>query len=468
MKPNLHMLIRRIIFTSVFILFAVLSLMHSATAQAVAGQYETKSDPKTNRTRGLNILEQINLVLSQKYYDESFRGIDIKQKFKIAKETIKKQDKNWQIYRTIAQVLIDLQDSHTTFLPPDRKYRVEYGFSNLIIGDQCYVVAIKKGSDAEKKGLKAGDKIVSIGDIPVSRNSYWVINYLIYSLDPQEQLKLKVVNSDGKASDIVVASRFLSPKERSDERKKRKKDEQSKPFVCRGIGTEVMACKLRTFEVEKEAVDRMMKEAGVNKKLILDLRGNGGGYVETMKHLTGKFFVEDVLIGTEISRGKKKEQKADGSGEKAYKGDLIVLIDSDSASASEVFARVVQIEKRGIVVGDTSAGAVMTSIGYGLETALYGKTIGTQQPYQVSFVSVSVGDLVMKDGGRLEGLGVSPDKPVGPSPQALFSRADPILAYAAELMGSPITAEKAGEMNFMVPKTEDAVDKDGPDDQTGN
>lgn len=73
-------------------------------------------------------------------------------------------------------------------------------------------------------------------------------------------------------------------------------------------------------------------------------------------------------------------------------------------------------------------------------------------------MSISVGDVIMKDGNRLEGIGVSPDKPVGPSPQALFSNGDPILAYAAELMGSQITDEKAGAMNLLLPKTEDAVD----------
>lgn len=450
------------------IVFVIAFCALSVVAQEPGGQYVTKSDPKTNRTRGLNILEQINQVLSQKYYDESFRGINMKDRIKAAEETIKKQDMNWQIYRTIAQVLIDLQDSHTTFLPPDRKYRVEYGFSNIIIGDQCYVTEVKKGSDAEKKGLKAGDKILSIGDFPASRNSMWVINYLIYSLDPQEQLKLKITTLDGKVSDLTIASRFLSPKERSEERKKRKKDEQSKPFICRGIGAEAIACKLRTFEVEKEAIDKMMKEAGAGKKLIVDLRGNSGGYVDTVKHFIGKFFSEDVVVGTEFSRGKKKEITAVGSGDKAYKGDLLVLIDSNSASSSEVFARVMQIEKRGKVIGDTSAGAVMTALFYGIQTPLYGKTIGTQQPYQVSFVSVSVGDLLMKDGNRLEGIGVAPDTPVGPSPQALFSRTDPILAYAAELLGSPITAEKAGEMNFLLPKTEDAVDKDAPDEEPTN
>lgn len=433
-------------------------------AQQPGATYDSKSDPKANRARGLLILRQISDVLSQQYYDETFRGMNLKERFRAAEETIKKQDMNWQIYRTIAQVLIELQDSHTTFLPPDRKYRVEYGFTTLMIGDQCFVTTVKAGSDAEKKGLKAGDRIDSIGDIAVNRGSLWVINYLIYGLDPQEELKLKIVSSEGKGSDLIVRSRFLSPKERSAERKKRKRDEQSKPFKCAAVSADLMACKWRTFEVERDAVDRVMKEATTAKKLILDLRGNGGGLMETMKYFTGRFFPGDVVIGTELSRGKKKDQKANGSGENAYKGELVVLIDSNSASAAEVFARVVQLEKRGKVVGDTSAGAVMTSLGYVLETPLYGKTIGTHQPYQVSFFSVSVGDLVMKDGNRLEGIGVSPDFPVGPSPQALLTRTDPILAYAAQLLGASISPEKAGELNFLHPKTEDEVDRDSPDD----
>ena len=453
-------------FCAVAVLIAALfSGVGPAHGQASGGQYVTKSDPKANRFRGLNILHQVNEILAAKYYDTDFRGLDMKAKFKAAEQAIRSQDNNWQIYRTIAQVLIDLQDSHTRFLPPDRKYRVEYGFSSTLIGDQCFVTAVKSGSDAEMKGLKPGDRIATIGDIPASRASFWVINYLIYGLDPQEQLKLSIVTPEGKPREILVASRFLSPKERNDERKKRIKDEQSKPFTCRSIGSDVVACKLRTFQVEKEAIDQMMKEAAASKKLILDLRGNGGGFVDTLAHFIGKFFASDVEIGTEIARGKRKGRLARGTENKAYNGELVVLIDSESASAAEVFARVMQIEKRGKVVGDTSAGAVMTSLGYGIRTALYGRTLEPQQPYQVSFISVSVGDLIMKDGNRLEGVGVSPDLPVGPTPMALLMRTDPVLAYAAELTGAPIQAEKAGEFNFLHPKTEDALENDSSEDE---
>jgi len=102
----------------------------------------------------------------------------------------------------------------------------------------------------------------------------------------------------------------------------------------------------------------------------------------------------------------------------------------------------------------------MTSVGYAITTPLYGFRLETQQPYQISFVSVSIGDLVMSDGNRLEGVGVSPDTPVGPTPLALLNKTDPVLAFATEVLGAPITAEKAGEFYFLIPKSEDALDQD--------
>lgn len=430
-----------------------------SNAQEKPGQY-AKTDSASNRRRGLIILEQVQQILEQKYYDRTVRGMDLKKRFKEAEEQIKKQDMNWQIYRTIAQVLIELNDSHTTFLPPDRLYRVEYGFTSMLIGNRCFVVDVKKGTDAEKQGLKRGDEIIAFDAFAPSRDNYWVINYLIYGLDPQENLKLKVQGVDGKGKDLVIQSKFLSPKQRTEERKKRKSEEQSKPYKCQAVSEDLIACKLRTFEVEKSVVDSMMKEIGSRKKLILDLRGNGGGFVSTEMYLIGRFFEKDVVIGTEIVRDSSKQRSASGSGDKAYKGELIVMVDSESASAAEVFARTIQIEKRGKILGDTSAGAVMTSIGYGITTPLYGFRLEPAQPYQVSFMSVSIGDLVMSDGKRLEGIGVTPDLPVGPTPLALLNKTDPVLAVAAESLGSPITAEKAGEFYFLSPKSEDAADQD--------
>ncbi len=105
----------------------------------------------------------------------------------------------------------------------------------------------------------------------------------------------------------------------------------------------------------------MMKQVGGHKKMILDLRGNGGGYLKALAHLTGYFFDRDIKIGDEKLRDKTQELVAKSQKEKVYQGELIVLVDSDSASASEMFSGMIQLEKRGKIVGDVTAGAVMAS-----------------------------------------------------------------------------------------------------------
>ncbi len=402
------------------------------------------------------MLGEVKNVIKENYYDPRFRGMDLDERFKAAAERIKTMNTNSQVFRVIAQVLVELNDSHTSFIPPPRANRVEYGFSMQIIGGECYIVDVKKGSDAAAKGLKAGDMVLNIGTYMPVRETMWKINYLIYALDPQEKLSLKVKSIAGTEREVQIESRMTTPEERRKEAERRKAEEKDRPSKCQEINSDTIACKLYSFSVEKSAIDKMMKEVLPHKNFILDLRGNRGGYIATELYLTGYFFDHDVKIGDEVSRKKTKERVAKTAKEKAYAGKLMVLIDSDSASASEVFARVVQIEKRGNIAGDVSAGAVMASQFYPLAVGHGTFTTGV---YTVFAVSVTVGDLVMIDGGRLEGVGVIPDFPVGPTGVALLKKTDPVLAFAANKFGAPLSPEKAGEFFFMRQKPEDEDNK---------
>jgi carboxyl-terminal processing protease len=206
----------------------------------------------------------------------------------------------------------------------------------------------------------------------------------------------------------------------------------------------------------------MMREASKYKKLILDLRGNGGGRVAIEEYLVGHFFDVDVKIGTMIMRRKSEERIARPQRERAFKGELIVLVDSNSASASEVFARVIQLEKRGKIVGDVTAGAVMTSY-YFTEAGEKGTSA-----YYFYGLNVTIADLVMSDGNRLENVGVTPDRLVGPARTAWLEHSDPVLAYAAGLLGSQITPADAGKFRFFKSRFEDDEDDDSSDSPTDN
>lgn len=90
--------------------------------------------------------------------------------------------------------------------------------------------------------------------------------------------------------------------------------------------------------------------------LVIDLRGNGGGYLTSAIQMVNEFLPKDrLIVYTEGRRTKREEYKSDGRG--SYQDmPLIVLIDELSASASEIFSGAIQDNDRGIIVGRRSFG----------------------------------------------------------------------------------------------------------------
>ncbi len=195
--------------------------------------------------------------------------------------------------------------------------------------------------------------------------------------------------------------------------------------------------KMNEFDLSEFQVDDVMSKAKKHKTLVLDLRGNSGGWVLTITRLISNLFDRDVKIGESKYRKETKPVVAKSRGDKAFAGKLIVLVDSRSASAAEVLARTVQLEKRGTVIGDQTAGAVMTSKQFqhqiGLDVVIF------------FAVSVTVSDLVMSDGKSLEHHGVTPDELKLPTAEDLATGKDVVLSYAASLAGvtlDPVEASK--------------------------
>jgi len=433
----------------------VLLIILCTVAAAQITTDESPADPKINRQRGLDILSQIKDKISERYYDRGFHGIDLDKRFKAAQERIKGLQTNSQIFRVIAQAVLDLDDSHTFFLPPSRFKRTEYGFSLQMIGDKCYVVDVKPGTDAQAQRLKVGDVVSRVGNIVPGRATLWKLEYLLYILDPQQVVTLTLMGNNGNTHALTIRSRIVAHAEQERESEQRAKNEKIRPelkftpYKCVEIDADLVACRLYTFKVDSSVIDKMMK-TGVtgHKKLILDLRSNPGGYVETEAHLTSYFFDHAIKIGTEVSRGKSKERIAKSRKDGGFGGDLAVLVDSKSASASELFARVVQIEKRGKVIGDVTAGKVMEGQLFRLATARGALAFGFGA-FSAFGVEVTVADLVMSDGQRLEGKGVIPDVVIGPTDRALAEGADPILAQAVAAYGSRLSPEGAGKFHFI-------------------
>ena len=159
----------------------------------------------------------------------------------------------------------------------------------------------------------------------------------------------------------------------------------------------------------------------------------------TLERMLGNTFDHDVKLADRLGRKKElKPEIAKSRGGSAYSGKVVVLVDSASASASELFARTIQLEHRGIVVGDRTSGRVMEAKGFPFAE-------GTNTKIFYSF-SVTEADLIMTDGNSLEHVGVTPDVIVLPTADDLAAGRDPALARAAELGGINLDPTAAGKL----------------------
>ena len=417
------------------LLALVLTITSIASAQATGN----------DRGMAFGMIDMTKDAIKNNYFDPKFRGVDIDFVFEQAKERVKVAPTRDAMMITIASAVLAFDDSHTNFFPPARAADIEYGWQVSMIGEDAYITHVKPGSDAETKGLKPGDKLLAIDGFKPTRKNLWQMYYRYLTVAPTAKVAMTILSpSDERArvldiqTKIEKTAKLKSLQEYYDRGVIRSGwDDTGKIDEFQAFGKDLLIWKMHTFVRSDASVDSAIAKARDYKTLIIDLRGNGGGIVDIEKRLIGYFFDKDVKIGDEKTRKETKERMAKTRGGGVFKGDLIVVVDHDSASAAEVFAKVIQLEKRGKIVGDKTRGAVMTSRFFPLESGL-----GNILPFGAS---VTVGDLIMTDGKSLEKIGVTPDEIVLPSGKDLATAKDPVLAQAAKMAGVNITPEEAGK-----------------------
>ena len=396
------------------------------------------------KAQAKDMLKSARSAIKEDYFDPKFRGLDIDARFKVAEEKIDAATSMGQALGIIAQAVLELNDSHTRFYPPSRSIDVEYGWRMQMIGGKCLVTLVDPKSDAAKQGLKAGDEIVQIEGFRPNRADLWKINYYYNTISLRNGLNVKVQTPGASAvKEMNLAAKTTTTKARVTlEELIRQIDLSSASgrvaHRFSRVGTTTV-WKMPSFIIDPDQVDQIMRSRVKGSgNLILDLRNNGGGYVVALERLAGYFVEKDTEIAKLVGRKPMKPQLAKTAGDNVFKGNVIVLIDSGSGSASEIFARFMQLEQRGVVIGEQSAGAVMQS-----------RTIPMQMgadsiiPYGMSITNA---DVIMSDGTSLEHVGVTPQLVLAPSPSDLASGRDPVLAAAFKLLEQDVPPEAAGKM----------------------
>ena len=401
-----------------------------------------------DRGRAQDMLRTVASEVRKHYYDPKFHGVDWDAKVAEAKQKIDKTTSMNMALSHIAAALDTLNDTHTFFLPPEHSYRHEYGFQYQMVGDRCFVSHVRPKSNAEAKGVRPGDEILTINGYDVNRDDLWKVQYVFSILRPQPMLQLGLKDPSGAQRQVEVAAKIRERTKIADMTvgnggnnfydlvREGEDQEHLMRARFREFGDELMVIKIPEFNFSGVEIEDMMGKARKHQALIVDLRGNPGGSVDTLRFLVGGMFDREVKIADRIGRKDSKPEMAKPLHNK-FTGKVVVLVDAESASAAELFARIMQLEKRGIVMGDHSSGSVM-------EARQHSEQTGTDTAVYYG-ASVTEWNLIMTDGKSLEHVGVTPDEVVLPSAQDLANGRDPVLAHEAASLGVQISAEDAGK-----------------------
>ncbi len=378
------------------------------------------------------------------YYDPKLGGLDWDARYKQYTAMTGQAHSLGEGFGVVAAFLSGLKDSHTFFTPPERSTRYDPGYLFAMVGDACFITEVRPDTDAASK-VHVGDQVELLDGFNIKRDDFHDLQYYFKILAPQPAEQLDLKPPEGVRRRVVVNSRLKANKLVMDltdsadyyglVRRDEGEDHASRSRMVEN--GDVAIWKLQRFDLDAMEVERAIGAAKKRKTLILDLRGNPGGATDSLKWVVGSLFDHDVKIADRVGKKESKPMIAKKQGE-PFGGKLIVLVDSESASAAELLARVVQLEHRGTVIGDRSAGAVMESKHYrenqGLDTKIfYG-------------FSVTDANLIMSDGKSLEKTGVVPDELVLPTGADLAAGRDPILAHAAEMAGLKLDPAAAGKL----------------------
>jgi carboxyl-terminal processing protease len=263
--------------------------------------------------------------------------------------------------------MLDKLDPHSAYIPANRRVEAKedlqgnfegIGIEFSIFHDTLVVVAALSGGPSEAVGLQSGDKIIKVDDKIVA--NIGLTNQQVFKMlkGPKgTEAKIEVVRKNTRQPLKFTIVRDKIPQHSVD--------------VAYMIDQEIGYIKINRFsqttyeEFKKSLAD--LRKRGM-KKLLLDLQGNPGGYMNQAIDLADEFLSEGKKIV--FTKGKDSKYNSDAvstSKGEFENGDLIVLVNEGSASASEILAGALQDNDRALVVGRRSFGKGLVQYPFDLD-----------------------------------------------------------------------------------------------------
>ncbi len=318
-------------------------------------------------------------------------------------------------FGAIKGLVAGIGDPNSNFMDPDETKAFQENLAGIFQGigieialrdDVLTVVAPLAGTPAEAAGLQAGDSILAIDQTDTSK----------LSLD-EAVLMIRGEKGTQVALTIKREGEFES------QEFKITRDEinvDSARYEVRDDGIGVLSI-FRfgedTSSIVRKAADEFL--ARNVSGIVLDLRGNPGGFLETGVDVAGYFVKEGVIVTEEFGDGTKQEYRAESKGRLAGI-PLVILIDEGSASASEIVAGALQDYKKATLVGKKSFGK--------------GSVQELQSLDKNTSLRLTVALFVLPNGRKIDKKGIEPDVEVDISREDIQNQFDPQLEKALEIL----------------------------------
>ncbi len=215
-----------------------------------------------------------------------------------------------------------------------------------MVEDTLFIIQPVSGGPSEKVGILAGDRIVTVNDTTIAGVKMSREEIMRRLRGPKGTHVKLGINRHGFNELLTFdVARDKIPLHTLD----------AAYLIRKGIGyVRISSFGATTHTEFTEAISKLKKQG--MKHLILDLQGNGGGYLNAAVDIANEFLeADELIVYTEGLRQPRRDFKAKGDG-KLRTGNVVVLIDEYSASASEIVSGAIQDWDRGQVVGRRSFG----------------------------------------------------------------------------------------------------------------
>ena len=338
-------------------------------------------------------------------------------------EEIDQKMRQKMVWGAINGLLTPLDDPYTVFFPPAEKELFEsevrgnfegVGMEIAIKDGILTVVSPLKGTPASNAGIRAGDKILKIDDKETDKmNVEEAVGYIRGPKGSSVRITIFSPGSD-KPRELSVI-----------------RDTIQVPAIETSRAGDVFIIKLNIFS-ERAAFEfqKALREFVLSKtdKLIIDLRGNPGGYLDGAVEIASWF----LEIGKPVLREKYKDGKEDvlrSRGYNAFPDTLIViLVNEGSASASEILAGALR---------DNGKAKLVDKKTFGKGSVQEPVQITDSKSVVVGMLKITIARWLTPNGEDITKQGIKPDYEVdNPTPEEIEAKKDPQLAKALELLNN--------------------------------